>query len=78
MESQERIAHARYNRGVANEIVQAALDTADEKLSEAERREDLYLSGLAHYVAALGGQLEVRAVFRDEDIVVWRKPDRAH
>jgi hypothetical protein len=77
MESQERVAHARYNRGVANEVVQAALDTADEKLSESERREDLYLSGLAHYVEALGGRLEVRAVFGDDEIVVWRKPDDA-
>ncbi|HTP19237.1 MAG TPA: hypothetical protein VMJ65_06510 [Solirubrobacteraceae bacterium] len=75
MEAQERIAHARYRRGVSNEVVQHALDTADESLSEAERREDLYLSALARYVAALGGRLEVRAIFDDEEIVV--RPERA-
>jgi hypothetical protein len=76
MEAQERIAHARYKRGVSNEAVLAALDTADERLSEDERREDLYLSALAHYVQALGGRLEVRAVFADEPIVVRRHPAR--
>ena len=74
MEAQERIAHARYKRGVSHEVVLAALDTADERLSEDERREDLYLSALAHYVEALGGRLEVRAVFGDEAIIVRRAP----
>jgi hypothetical protein len=70
MEAEERIAHACYRRGNANDTVQAALDAIDEKMSDAERREDLYLSALKHYVEALGGRLEVRAVFGDEAIVV--------
>jgi hypothetical protein len=74
MEAQERIAHARYRRGVGDELVQNALDAAEESLSEAERREDLYLSALAHYVGALGGRLEVRAIFGDDEIVVRREP----
>ncbi len=74
MEAQERIAVAQYNRGVSHEAVLAALDTADERLSEDERREDLYLSALEHYVEALGGRLEVRAVFGDQSIVVRRQP----
>jgi hypothetical protein len=74
MESQERIAHALYRRGVSNEIVQTALDTADEHLTDSERREDLYLSALAHFVNALGGQLEVRAIFDDEQVVLRREP----
>jgi pyruvate/2-oxoglutarate dehydrogenase complex dihydrolipoamide acyltransferase (E2) component len=74
MEAQERIAHARHKRGVSHETVLAALDTADERLSENEQREDLYLSVLAHYVEALGGRVEVRAVFADESIVVRREP----
>jgi hypothetical protein len=74
MEAQERIAHALYRRGVSNDIVQEALDTADERLSDVERREDLYLAALAHYVDALGGRLEVRAIFGDEPIVVRREP----
>jgi hypothetical protein len=74
MEAQERIAHACYGRGIPDQEVQAALDASDERLSEDERREDLYLSALAHYVEALGGRLEVRAVLGDEAVVVRRLP----
>ena len=74
IDAQQRIAHPRYRTGVSNEAVRAALDTADEKLSEAELRDDLYLSALGYYVEALGGRLEVRAVFSDEEIVVRRYP----
>ena len=48
----------------------AALDAVDERISDEERREDLYLAALTHYVEALGGRLEVRAVFSDDAIVV--------
>jgi len=77
MEAQDRIAHALYRRGVANATVLEALDAADERLTEDEQRDDLYLSILAHYVAALGGRLEVRAVFAEEAIVVSTRPDSA-
>ena len=74
MEAQERIAHALYKRGVSHQALLDALDAVDERLSEDQRREDLYLSALAHYVHALGGRLEVRAVFGDEAILVRREP----
>jgi hypothetical protein len=77
MDAQEEIAHALYKRGVSHDVVLAALDSVDENLSEDQRREDLYLSALVHYVEALGGRLEVRAVFGDEVIVVRREPDEA-
>ena len=70
MDAQERIAQALYKRGVRDEVIQRALDTADEALTEDERREDLYVSALAHCVAALGGRLEIRAVFGEEAIAV--------
>ena len=69
-EAQELIAHARYRRGVNHEVVAAALDAVDELISDEDRREDLYLAALTHYVEALGGRLEVRAVFGDDAIVV--------
>jgi hypothetical protein len=72
MEAQEQIAHARYARGVAHEAVLAAMDAAETRPAEAERREDLYLASLSAYVEALGGQLEIRAVFPDETIVLKR------
>jgi hypothetical protein len=74
MQAQHRIAEARYEKGVSHEAVMAALDEADEKLSEDERREDLYLSLLAHCVAALGGQLKVTAIFGEQEVVVRRIP----
>lgn len=72
MQAQNEIAQALYARGVGNDAVLDALDAVDERLSEDERREDLYLSALVAYVEALGGRLEVRAVFGEESIVVWR------
>ena len=72
MEAQEIVAHALYRRGVSDAAVQEALDTADENLSQDERREDLYLSALSRYVETLGGRLEVRAIFDDEEIVLPR------
>jgi hypothetical protein len=72
MEAQERIAHALYARGVAHESVLSALNAAEEGVSEAGRREDLYLSSLSAYIRALGGRLEVTAVFDDERVVLRR------
>lgn len=69
-EAQELIAHALYRRGVSHEVVAAALDAVDERVSDEDRREDLYLAALSHYVEALGGRLQVRAVFTDDAIVV--------
>ena len=70
MAAEQQIAHELYRRGVGNEFVQSALDAVDERMSEDERREDLYLSALSYYVEALGGQLELRAIFDDETIVI--------
>jgi hypothetical protein len=75
MEAQERIAHTLYKRGVSHDEVLAALDAVDERMTEDQRREDLYLSSLAHFVGALGGRLEVRAVFGGEEILLRREPD---
>lgn len=49
--------------------------TEKERLSQAtilriEHEEDLYLSTLRDYVAALGGELEVIAVFPDGEVIL--------
>jgi hypothetical protein len=44
-------------------------------VSRIEQEEDVYLSTLARYVAALGGHLEVLAVFPEETVTVLREPD---
>jgi pyruvate/2-oxoglutarate dehydrogenase complex dihydrolipoamide acyltransferase (E2) component len=74
MEAQERIAHVLYRREVSHEDVMSALDAVDEQMTDEERTEDLYLAALEHYVTALGGRIEVRAVFGEEVIVVRRSP----
>ena len=76
MQAQERIAHARYRRGVSDQKVQAAMEASAVEDSEAALEEDLYLRMLAGYVAALGGHVEVVAVFPEETISVRREPDR--
>ena len=74
MEAEQLIARKLYQRGVSHDTVLAALDAIDEQMSEEQRREDLYLSALGRYVEALGGRLEVRAVFGDEEILVRGDP----
>src|ERR1035438_10740134 len=38
------------------------------EVSKIEHRTDLYLSTLTEYVEALGGTLEIRAVFKDREV----------
>lgn len=70
MAAEDAIAQARYARGVDHAAVEAALDAADTGPTPAERGENLYLSALEHYVASLGGRLELRAVFPDETVTI--------
>jgi transcriptional regulator with XRE-family HTH domain len=46
------------------------LGVAQSKISKVEHRTDLFISTLAEYVRALGGELEVRAVFPDGDVKI--------
>jgi transcriptional regulator with XRE-family HTH domain len=46
----------------------ASLGVNQGEISKIEHRTDLYLSTLAQYVEALGGTLEIRAVFRDQEV----------
>jgi transcriptional regulator with XRE-family HTH domain len=40
------------------------------EVSKIEHRTDLYLSTLSEYVEALGGSLEIRAVFPDSEVLI--------
>lgn len=46
------------------------LKTAQGAISRLERRPDVKLSTLRDYVRAIGGELEVRAIFKDRAIVL--------
>jgi hypothetical protein len=74
MEAQEQIAGVVYARGTSHDQVLAAIDAAATGPSPDERRAELFLSCLAAYVRALGGHVEVRAVFAEESVVVRRLP----
>lgn len=60
------LADLRAARGHTQEQVAAALRVSQANVSRVEHEEDVYLSTLRRYVAALGGELEVTAVFPDE------------
>lgn len=59
----ERLYELRKEQGVTQIEVADRLGVSQGSVSELERREDVYLSTLRGYVEALGGQLEINAVF---------------
>ena len=64
------LAALRAERGVSQRQVAGALGVSQANVSRIEHEEDLYLSTLRRYVAALGGELEVSAVFPDERVTL--------
>jgi hypothetical protein len=72
MEAEVRLDDVRRRRGVSDTALGDVLDASEEGSAE-----DIYLSTLARYVAALGGHLEVQAVFPEERITLLRQPDSA-
>jgi hypothetical protein len=51
-------------------------DTLDKHEPETgEPVEDLYLAVVAEYVAALGGHIEIRAIFPEEQVRLLRDPE---
>jgi DNA-binding XRE family transcriptional regulator len=75
MEAEMRLSELRSRRGLSQAAIAEALSVSQPNVSRIEQEEDVYLSTLARYVAALGGHLEVQAVFPDETITVLRQPD---
>lgn len=65
---------ARARRRMTQADVAAAMDVTQANVSRIERQDDLYLSTLGEYVEALGGRLEVRAVFPDQVIALEVRP----
>ncbi|CAA9518719.1 MAG: hypothetical protein AVDCRST_MAG73-54 [uncultured Thermomicrobiales bacterium] len=72
-----RLGELRVERGLTQRAVGAAFGASQANICRIEHEEDLYLSTLRGYVGALGGRLEVRAVFDDQsyDLVVAAAPD---
>jgi predicted transcriptional regulator len=57
-------------RGATQRQIAEAWDVSQPNVSQIERTQDIFLSTLSKYIAALGGQIEVRAVFPDEVITL--------
>jgi DNA-binding XRE family transcriptional regulator len=64
------LADLRTARHATQAAVAQELGVTQANVSRVEHQEDVYLSTLRQYVAALGGALEVRAVFPDETVTL--------
>ena len=64
------LAEIRARRGLTQVDVARVLQTSQASVSKIERRDDLYLSTLRGFVEALGGRLELAAVFPEGRIVI--------
>ena len=66
------LTELRERRGISQSEVAGVLGASQPNVSELEsvidEDEDVYLSTLRHYIEALGGRLEITAVFPDETI----------
>jgi transcriptional regulator with XRE-family HTH domain len=60
----------RTGRGITQVQIAERLGKSQGNVSELERRDDVYLSSLREYVEALGGRLEISAVFEDEHAAI--------
>ncbi len=64
------IEELRAGRRLTQEQVAEALGVSQANVSQIEHQDNIYLRTLSSYIEALGGQLEVRAVFPDETVVL--------
>jgi hypothetical protein len=55
-------------RALTQEHLSTLLGVQQSAISKLERRADMYVSTLRHFIEAMGGQLEIRAVFPEGDV----------
>jgi hypothetical protein len=71
-----RLEELRKSRSVTQAKVAEHLRTNQGEISRIERRTDIYISTLSHYVRALGGKLEIRAIFPDSEVRITQFDDK--
>jgi len=74
MEDAVRLTDLREARGMTQAGVAEVLEVSRARVSALEKQRDVYLSTLREYVEALGGRLEVAAVFDDGRVVIDQTP----
>jgi DNA-binding Xre family transcriptional regulator len=68
LEFEVALNELRRRRSLSQASLAEALGVTQENVSRIERQGDIALSTLDRYIAGLGGKLEIRAVFEDEDV----------
>ncbi len=61
-----RLQHLRETRHVTQDRIANSMGISHAALSRLERRPNITIGALQRYVEALGGRLEVRAVFKED------------
>jgi hypothetical protein len=56
-------------RALTQATMASAMNIGQGEVSKIEQRTDVYVSTLRSYIEAMGGELEIRARFRDGDVV---------
>lgn len=75
IEDSLKLAALREGRELTQRQVAAALGVSQANVSRIEHEDDLYLSTLRGYIEALGGRLELAAVFEDEVVYLTERPE---
>jgi hypothetical protein len=70
IEAELTISQLREARGATQENVAERMNVTQSNVSHFERNPNIFLRSLAGYVEALGGRLEVCAVFPDQVVVL--------
>jgi DNA-binding XRE family transcriptional regulator len=76
LEFATKLQTVREARERSQENLAATMQVSQANVSRIERQDDLKLSTLERYIVALGGRLEVRAIFDDGDVVLLGDADR--
>jgi predicted transcriptional regulator len=69
------LGDVRRARGISQAEMADALEVSQPNMSRIEQQDDIRLSTLGRYIAALGGRLEVRAVFDDGTVDLMPDPE---
>lgn len=66
----------RKHKNVTQEDIATLLGIKQENVSRMERREDIRLSTLTDYIEALGGKVQINAVFPDNNVIQINTSER--